>query len=60
MGIVTFGHTGDMEFKLSEELIIKIEELKIKLDGFAYGSIREVLTDSLAVGFIGDFLFESR
>jgi hypothetical protein len=52
MGIVVFGRTDDVEFKLGEEFVVEIQELKIKLDGFPYGSIREVFTDSLAVGVL--------
>jgi len=39
MGIVSFGRTGDGEFKLGEELVIEIQELKINLDAFAYSWI---------------------
>ena len=60
MGIVPFGHTGNGEFKLGEELVIEIQQLKINLDAFAYSWIREVFADPLAIGLIGDFLFELR
>ena len=43
VGIVHFGLFDDIEFKVIEELVVEVEQLKIDLNALADGRIGEVL-----------------
>jgi hypothetical protein len=57
-GVVAFGLPDDVEFQLSEETVIEIEELEIHLDAFLDAGIGEVLGDSVAVCLVGQLFLE--
>jgi hypothetical protein len=53
---VAFGRARNIEFHLTEEFIVVINEGHSQLNGFAHAGLRKVLFDAFPIGCVGQLL----
>ena len=54
------GTAGDIAFHFAEQLIVVSNEGDLDFNGFPAAGIRQVLLDSLTVGFVGELFADLR